>query len=108
MCLSEALVRLEVHRSVASRMEMKVDGLPPEGAKDKFSKDRNKLVEQHHRHIKYRTDVMLCFKRFRRAATKISGIELICRIRRGEFDFPKLGRKDTAANAVWSAILVDR
>jgi transposase-like protein len=88
--------------------EMKADGLPPEGAKDKFSKDRNKLIEQHHRHLKYGTDVMLCFKRFRRAATTISGVELICRIRKGQFDLPKLGLKDTAAHAVWNAILSDR
>jgi hypothetical protein len=51
---------------------------------------------------------MLCFKRFRRATTTISGVELICGIRKGQSDLPKPGLKDTAAHAAWSAVLSDR
>jgi hypothetical protein len=55
-----------------------------------------------------RTNVMLGFKRFRGAATTISGIELTHRIRKGQFDLAKLGLKDAAAPAVWNAVLSTR
>jgi DDE domain len=42
----------------------------------------NNLIEQDHRSIKLRLGPMLGFKRFRRAATTIAGIELMHRIRR--------------------------
>ena len=48
---------------------------------------------------------MLGFKRFRSAATTISGIELMHRIRKGQFNLSMLGLKDTAAPAVWNAVL---
>jgi len=44
-------------------------------------------------------------ERFRSAATTISGIELMHRIRKGQFDLCALGLKDTAAPSVWDAIL---
>ncbi|MFL9912051.1 DDE-type integrase/transposase/recombinase [Paraburkholderia sp. RL17-337-BIB-A] len=62
------------------------------------------LPDQDHRHIKSRTNVMPGFKRFRSAATTISGIELTHRIRKGQFDLAKLGLKDAAAPAVWNAV----
>ncbi len=88
--------------------EMKADGLLPEDTKVRSSKYLNNLIEQDHRHIKSRTDVMLGFKRFRSAATTISGIELVHRIRKGQFDLSKLGLKGAAAPAVWNAVLSDR
>jgi transposase-like protein len=51
---------------------------------------------------------MLGFKRFRSAATTISGIELMHRIRKGQFELAMLGLKDTAAAAVWNTLLFDR
>jgi len=93
------------HRAVR---EMKADGLLPEDTKVRSPKYPNTLIEQDHRHIKSRTDVMLGFKRFRIAATTISGIELTHRIRKGQFDLAQLGLKDTAAPAVWNAVLSDR
>ena len=63
--------------------EMKADGLLPEDTKVRSSKYLNNVIEQDHRHIKSRTNVMLGFKRFRSAATTISGIELTHRIRKG-------------------------
>jgi hypothetical protein len=66
--------------------EMMVDGLLPEGTKVRSSKYLNNLIEQDHRNVKSRTNAMLGFKRFRNAATKISGIQLTHRIRRGQFD----------------------
>ena len=48
---------------------------------------------------------MLGFKRFRSAATTISGIALMHRIRNGQFDLAMLDLKDTATPAVWNAVL---
>ncbi|TDY15494.1 transposase-like protein [Paraburkholderia sp. BL6665CI2N2] len=90
------------HRAVR---EMKADGLVPEDTKVRSSKYLNNLVEQDHRNIKSRTKVMLGFKRFRNAAITLSGIELVHRIRKGQFSLAKLGLKDTAVPAVWKAVL---
>jgi transposase-like protein len=57
------------------------------------------------RNIKSRTNVMLGFKRFRSAATTIAGIELMHRVRKGQFNLRTLGLKDAAAPAVWNAVL---
>jgi hypothetical protein len=48
-------------------------------------------------------NVMLGFKRFRNAAATISGIELII-----AFNFSTFRLKDTAASAVWNAVLFNR
>jgi hypothetical protein len=53
-------------------------------------------------------NVMLGFKRFRTEATNISGIELMHRIRKGQFDLMKLHLKDIAAPLVWTAVLSSR
>src|ERR1700744_5289225 len=90
------------HRAVR---EMKTDGLLPADTQVRSSKYLNNLIEQDHRHIKSRTNVMFGFKRFRTAATTISGIELMNRIRKGQFDLAKLGFKDVAAPAVWNSVL---
>ena len=90
------------HRAVR---EMKVDGLLPEDTKVRSSKYLNNLIEQDHRNIKSRTKVMLGFKRFRNAATTISGIELMHRIRKGQFDFSALGIRGTTSHAVGNAVL---
>jgi transposase-like protein len=93
------------HRAVR---EMKADGLLPEDTKIRSSKYLNNLIEQDHRNIKSRTNVMLGFKRFRNAAATISGIELMHRIRKRQFKFSMLGFKNTTAPAVWNAVLFNR
>ncbi|MCP1121808.1 transposase, partial [Robbsia andropogonis] len=65
----------------------------------------NNMIEQDHRNIKSRTNVMLGFKRFRNAVVTISGIELMHRIRKVQFDLIKLVLKDAALPAVWNAVL---
>ena len=55
--------------------------------------------------MKQRIAVMLGFKRFRNAAITIAGIELLHRIRKGQFALGQLGVQDRAAPAVWSAVL---
>ncbi len=93
------------HRAVR---EMMVEGLLREGTKVRSSKYLNNLIEQDHRNIKSRTNVMLGFKRFRSAATTISGVELMHRIRKGQFDLSALALEDTAALSVWNAVLLNR
>jgi transposase-like protein len=90
------------HRAVR---EMKADGLLPADTEVRSSKHVNNLLEQDHRNIKPRTKVMLGFKRFGRAATTISGIELMHRIRKGQFNLATLDLKDTATPTVWNAVL---
>jgi transposase-like protein len=51
---------------------------------------------------------MLGFKRFRSAATTISGIELMHRIRKGQFDISGLRLNETAAPAIWNFVLLNR
>jgi len=80
--------------------EMKADGLLPEDTKIRSSKYLNNQIEQDHRHIKSRTNVMLGFKRFRNAAITLAGIELMHRIRKGQFNLATLGLKDISASAV--------
>ncbi|MGF6782399.1 transposase-like protein [Paraburkholderia sp. GAS334] len=90
------------HRAVR---EMKDDGLLPKDTKIRTSKYLNNLIEQDHRYIKFRTSVMLGFKRFRSAAITLAGIELMHRIRKGQFSLTSLRLKDTAAPAVWNSVL---
>jgi putative transposase len=95
-------------RTTHAVREMKADGPLPEDIKIRSSKYLNNLIGQDHRNIKSRTNVMLGFKRFRNAAATISGIELMHRIRKGQFDLTKLGLKDAAAPVVWNAVPSDR
>ena len=69
------------------------------------SKYLNNLVEQDHRGIKSRTRPMLGFKTFATAAATIAGIELLHRVRKGQFSFRPLNLKDQAAPCTWNAVL---
>ena len=69
------------------------------------SKYLNNLIEQDHRSIKLRLGPMLGFKHFRRAATTIAGIELMHRIRKGQFKLGKLRVKNKTAPEIWNAVL---
>jgi len=92
------------HRAV---LEMKADGLLPERTKVRSSKYLNNLIEQDHRNIKSRTNVMLGFQRFRNPAITISGIELMHRIRKDQFDISTLEFDDITAPTIWKAVLFD-
>jgi transposase-like protein len=93
------------HRAVR---EMKTDGMLPKHTKVRSSKYLNNVIEQDHRHIKSRVNVMLGFKRFRNAAVKISGIELVHRIRKGQFDLTAAHLKDTSAPSIWMTVFSDK
>jgi hypothetical protein len=59
----------------------------------------------HHRGVKQRIATMLGFKGFATAAITIAGIELMHRIRKGQFGLGRLGVQGRLAPAVWNAVL---
>src|ERR1035437_8650209 len=73
--------------------------------KRRAAKDRNNLIEQDHRGSKSRTGPMLGFKNFDCAATTIAGIELLHRIRKGQFALGSLRLKNQTVPAIWNAVL---
>ncbi len=83
---------------------MKADGVLPGDTTLRSSKYLNNLIEQDHRNIKSRVAVMLGCKRFKNAAVIIAGIELMHRIRKGQFNLAARF-KEAAAPAVWNAVL---
>ena len=77
------------------------------GARTKIrsSKYLNNLIEQDHRSIKLRWGPMLGLKRFRKASIIIAGIELVHRIRKGQFKLGRLRIKDNRAPEIWNTVL---
>jgi transposase-like protein len=69
------------------------------------SKYLNNLIEQDHRSVKLRLGPMLGFKRFRNASITISGIELMHRIRKGQFNLGKLRTDNKTTPEIWNAVL---
>jgi len=51
---------------------------------------------------------MLGFKRFKTAALTIAAIELLLRIRKGQFNLSRLLLRDRRAPAVWDAVLASQ
>jgi transposase-like protein len=90
------------HRAVR---ELKADDSLPADTKLRSSKYLNNLIEQDYRGVNERIAVMLGFKGFRNAAITIAGIELMHRIRKGQFGLGRLGVQGRAAPAVWNAVL---
>jgi transposase-like protein len=60
------------------------------------------MIEQDHQGVKSRIAPMLGFKR---VAVRIAGLELLHRIRKGQFDLGRLGVQGQAAPAIWTAVL---
>jgi transposase-like protein len=90
------------HRAVR---ELKADGALPEDMKLRSSKYLNNLIEQDHRTVKHRIALMIGFKKFTNAVIAITGIELMHRIRKGQFALVRLGVQDQAAPTIWTAVL---
>ena len=90
------------HRAVR---EMKADGHLAPNTKLRSSKSLNNLIEQDHRGVKLRVGPMLGFKRFKTAAITITGIELSCRIQKGQFNLGRLRLEASDVPAVWNVAL---
>jgi transposase-like protein len=65
----------------------------------------NNLIEQDHRAIKSRIGPMLGFKDFVSAQITLGGVELLHRIRQGQFALRKLGVAKKTAPEIWKAVL---
>jgi transposase-like protein len=85
--------------------ELKADGSLPTETRLRSSKYLNNLIEQDHRSIKQRVAVMLGFKQFRNAVITIAGIELMHRIRKGQFGLWQLRVHGGTVPGIWNAIL---
>jgi transposase-like protein len=90
------------HRAVR---DLKADGSLPADTKLRSSKYLNNLIEQDHRGVKQRIAVMLGFTDFKNAAITIASIELMHRIRKGQFALARLGVQGQAAPTIWNAVL---
>ncbi len=90
------------HRAVA---DLKDAGALPAGTKVRTSKYLNNLVEQDHRRVKQQYYPMLGFKRFGNAAVTISGMELIGKIRKRQFDTSAVHQAGALVPQVWKAVL---
>ena len=63
------------------------------------------LIEQDHRSVKQRIAMMFGLKQFSNAVITIAGIELMHRIRKGQFGLRRFGLQRRTAPAVWNAVL---
>ncbi len=70
------------------RLRRKSEVLRPQ-MKVQTSKYLNNIIEQDHRRVKQRIYPMLGFKNFANATTTISGIELVQKIKKSQFDIEK-------------------
>ena len=66
---------------------------------------QRKFATEPHRSIKLRLGPMLGFKRFRNASITIAGIELVHRIRKGQFALKRLRVRGKTAPEIWTAVL---
>jgi transposase-like protein len=69
------------------------------------SKYLNNLVEQDHRYVKSRLGAMLGLKNFTSATITIRGIELMHRIRKGQFDLRALMIHGRNPSDIWAAVI---
>ena len=90
------------HRAVA---ELKAEDVLSASVEVQTSKYLNNLVEQDHRRVKQRYYPMLGFKRFGNAVVTISGIELIQKIKKGQFDISNISREGMQVQQVWQAVV---
>jgi transposase-like protein len=65
----------------------------------------NNIVEQDHRGIKSRTGPMLGFQLFTNVATTIARIELIRRIKKGQFKLGQFAVRRTTVPQIWVAVV---
>jgi transposase-like protein len=58
--------------------------------------------------IKSRTSVMRSSKQFRNAAITLAGVELMHRLRKGQFSLAQLSLEDITVPVVWNVLLSDQ
>ncbi len=88
-------------RRMGMRNEFNFFGVDP--LKIRSSKYLNNIVEQDHRRIKFRVSAMLGFKSFENARIVIAGIELIQKLKKGQYGVPY--RFGMLSRDIWSNVL---
>jgi transposase-like protein len=91
------------HQAVAA---LKKEKVLPARTQVRTSKYLNNLIEQNHRRVKQRYYPMLGFKCFGNAAVTISGMELIGKISKGQFDSSADHQVVALVPQVWEAVLI--
>ena len=61
----------------------------PNPVKIRSCKYLNNIVEQDHRRVKFRVSAMLGFKTFENARIVLAGIELIQKLKKGQYGVPR-------------------
>ena len=90
------------HRAVRALQQQ---GRLPDLTKLRSSKYLNNLIEQDHRNVKSRLGAMLGLKNFACAVRTIRGIELMHRIRKGQFDLRAFAAQEQTTPEIWAAVL---
>jgi len=90
------------HRAVR---ELQEQGRLPDLTKLRSSKYLNNQIEQDHRNVKSRLGAMLGLKSFASAAITIRGVELMHRIRKGQFDLCAVTTQGQTTPEIWAAVL---
>jgi transposase-like protein len=90
------------HAAVA---ELQAEDVLPDNLIVRTNRYLNNVIEQDHRSVKQRVKSMLGFKQFAHAAITISGIELIHRIKKKQFDISVLCSPSARPPQVWKAVL---
>ena len=87
--------------------DLKTTGELPKRVKVRSSKylNNNNTIEQDHRRVKHRLGRMLGRKSFRTAAVVIGGVELVEKIKKGQFKIGKLGGATATMPEIWRAAL---
>ena len=80
------------------------EALAWQGTKVRSSKYLNNMIEQDQRGVKLRLGPRLGFKDFH-AATQIAGVELLHRIRKGQFALGRLCLQGQTSPTIWNAVL---
>jgi putative transposase len=75
----------------------------PNPVKIRSSKYLNNMVEQDHRSIKFRTSAMLGFKSFQNAKKVLPGVELIHKLKKGQYGVP--ARFGMFSRDIWRNVL---
>ncbi len=71
--------------------------------KIRSSKYLNNIVEQDHRRVKFRVSAMLGFKSFENARIVLAGIELIQKLKKGQYGVPR--RFGRFSRDIWNSVL---
>jgi transposase-like protein len=90
------------HEAVA---ELQEEEAVPSDLQVRTNRYLNNIIEQDHRRVKQPVRPMRRFKRFVHAAITFSGIELVHKIKKGQFDVSTICAPQTGTPQMWETVL---